>query len=136
MTKDQGLVQQMFALVKKWPAVNHQENMLLLRAAKRLDELTRARAMRWGDAVRRAYYSQPAYVTGYMEGCLENDSSAVLYSPHMDLKEDIYAVVNKDTMWTIHPDDPGVILWSMVPTAEQIAQEEARRREAAANTTV
>ena len=130
MTKDQELVRQVFALVKKWPAVNHQENMLLLRAAKRLDELTRARALKWNDAVRRGYYSEPAYVTGYRDGGLVYDAWAILYSPRMDMTDDLYAIVNKDMMWTIHPDSPEVICWSAVPSAEEIEAEQTRRAEA------
>lgn len=128
-SRDHELVQQMFALAKKYPAVNHQENMLLLRAAKRLDELTRARALRWGDAVRRAYFSEPAYITGYREGGMEYDAWAVLYTPHLEQKEPIYAIVNAGRMWTIPPDTPEVILWSAVPTAEQIEEERKRRAE-------
>jgi len=125
---DQDTVRQMYALAKKYPLVNHQENMLLIRAAKRLDELTRARALKWADAVRRGYYGEPAYITGYVDDCgMEMDSWGLLYSAHCDVKDDLYVIVNKDTMWEIHPDQEYVIFWSNVPAAEEITRELARR---------
>ena len=80
------------------------------------------------DAVKRGYYGQPAYITGYVdEYGLEIDSWALLYSDHCDLKDDLRAIVNVDKMWTIRPDQNEVIFWSNVPTAEQITQELGRR---------
>lgn len=128
MTRDQALVQELFSFVKRSPMVTREENLLLVRAAKRLDELTRARALRWADAVKRGYYGKPAYITGYIdEYGLEMDSWALLYSDHGDLKDDLRAIVNVDKMWTIRPDQNEVICWSNVPTAEQITQELRRR---------
>ena len=129
---DQELVKRLFDLAHKSPCVNHQENELILRAAKRLDELTRARALKWTDAVRRGYYGQPAYITGYQEGGLTNDCWALLYSPHSDIKDDLYAIVNAGRLWTIpaNGDHGGVGIWSNVPTPEQIEQENARREKA------
>jgi hypothetical protein len=128
MNNDQELVRQMYALAKKYPMMNHQENMLLLRVAKRLDEQTRARALKWPDAVKRGYYGEPGYVTGYVdEYGMEFDCWALLYSAHSDVKDDLFAIVNKDTMWTLRSDMAEVIIWSAVPTAAQIEEELARR---------
>ena len=78
--------------------------------------------------MRRGYYGEPAYITGYVDECgLETDCWALLYSAHCDVKDDLYAIVNADRMWTIRPDQTYVICWSNVPTAEQITQELARR---------
>lgn len=128
MIRDQELVRELFGFVRRSPMVTREENLLLVRAAKRLDELVRARALRWADAVKRGYYGQPAYITGYVdEYGLEIDSWALLYSDHCDLKDDLHAIVNVDKMWTIRPDQNEVIFWSNVPTAEQITQELGRR---------
>lgn len=128
---DQELVRKLFDLAKRSPMVNAQENLLLKQAAKRLDELTKARALRWADAVRRGYYGQPAYITGYQDGGLTYDSWALLYSAHCDIKDDLFAIVNAGRLWTISPDQhDDVICWSNVPTTEQIDQEQARRAEA------
>ncbi len=128
MSKDRELVQQMYGMSKKYPLVNHQENMLLIRASKRLDELTRARALKWTDAVHRGYYGEPAYMTGYVdEYGMEYDCWALLYSAHCDAKDDLMAIVNVDKMWTVHPDQNEVVFWSSVPTAQEIEAELARR---------
>lgn len=128
ITADQDMVMKLFALARKMPCVNHQENLLLKQAAKRLDELTRARALRWTDAVRRGYRGEAGYITGYAEGGLTYDCWALLYSDHCDAKDDLRAIPNEGMMWTIRPDDRGVIIWSNVPTEAQIEAELARRR--------
>lgn len=128
MTRDREMVMQMFALAKRYPMVNHQENLLLMKAAKRLDELTRPRALKWADAVKRGFRGEPGYITGYVDGAgLECDCWALLYSAHGDTEDDLYAIVNAGRLWTIRKDQLNVIIWSNVPTVEQIDEEAARR---------
>ena len=124
---DQELVRRMWDLAKRDIFPNHQENALIREAAKRLDGLTRARALSWPDVVRRAYYGEAAYLTGYVDGGIEYDCWVLLYAPRCEYDEPVFAIANKDLMWTIEPGMAGVELWTMMPGNAQIkAQKEWR----------
>lgn len=123
---DGDLVRWLFDQAKRSPFANYQDNKRLKSAAMRLAELTTAWALTWEEAVRRGFEGRPAYVAGYMDHGLETDCWALLYSPHGDPEDVLYAVVNKDLMWEIRRDD-AVSLWTDVPRAEDIDQWKERR---------